>query len=157
MSIDSTAELLFNINANADDATENIAKFRTLMGKDLSDLGGEFQTWSDEVLGEITTVQAAMTAGFAVMAAGLLAVAAGAEEASKKYNEYALEVSNAMKLTGTTAENMSMLHEAAEQSGVSFETLTNGMVKFEQSIVKASEETSSSSRRFSASGFHSPT
>ncbi len=139
MSIDSTAELLFNITANADDATENIAKFRTLMGKDLSDLSGEFQTWSDEVLGEITTVQAAMTAGFAVMAAGMVAVAAGAHEALGEYEKYADAVSHAMKVTGMGAEQLSALHSAAAKNAIDYDTLVNGLVKLEVSAVKAAQ------------------
>ena len=74
MSLDSTAELLFKINADSDDAENNIARFRTLMGKDLDDIGAEFRDWSDRMLGDLSTLQGAMTAGGAVLAAGLVAV-----------------------------------------------------------------------------------
>ena len=70
MSIDSTAELLFHIGADTDDATSNIARFRTLMGKDLEGIGAEFDAWSTKLLGSLTTVTGAATAGAAGIGAG---------------------------------------------------------------------------------------
>ena len=46
MAFDSTAELLFNINANSDDAEGNIARFRSLMSKDLEGMAAEFESWA---------------------------------------------------------------------------------------------------------------
>src|ERR1700682_2484605 len=53
MAFDSTANLLFNIGANSDEAEGNIARFRSLLSKDLAGMGAEFSGWSEEVLGEI--------------------------------------------------------------------------------------------------------
>jgi hypothetical protein len=58
----STASLLFNIAANSDEAESTIKSFRALMSKDLGDLGGEFEEWSKDVFGSLTTVGGAFTA-----------------------------------------------------------------------------------------------
>ena len=63
MSLDSTANLLFTIGANTDDAQGNIQAFRSLLGKSLSDIGGDFDDWKTKVLGDISTVEGAMMAG----------------------------------------------------------------------------------------------
>lgn len=152
MAIDSTAQLLFTINANADDATENIARFRALMGQDLDGMAGQFEDWATEVFGEIETVKGAMIAGTAAIAAAIAAVSVLISEAATEYTKYANDVSAAMKLTGATAEEASTLHEAAAQAGVSFETLTGGLVKFEQSIVKASQGSKPQIKAFEALG-----
>jgi uncharacterized membrane protein len=103
MALDSTAELLFKINANTDDAQGNIAKFRTLLSKDLSDIGAEFESWSSKVLGELTTVQGMMTAGAAVLAAGVVAVGAAISKANEQYDQYVNSVSRGMIVTGLQA------------------------------------------------------
>ena len=63
MAFDSTADLLFNIGANTDEAEGNLQRFRALMGKDLGALTGEFDEWATHLLGDITTV------GFSVLTA----------------------------------------------------------------------------------------
>ena len=70
MAIDSSAELLFNIGANTDDAESNILRFRTLMGKDLSDLTGEFDAWAGKLVGDLGTVKGALIATSALMGRG---------------------------------------------------------------------------------------
>lgn len=47
MSVDSTAELLFNISANADQATANLEAFRNVMATDLSFMTDEFAQFSE--------------------------------------------------------------------------------------------------------------
>lgn len=113
MPLDSTASLLFNIQANADDATTNIAKFRALVGKDMEGLVGEFESWSTKLFGSLTSVAGVATASLAALAAGVVAVGAAFEKASEKYVEYAGEISKGMKLTGLHAEQMSSLHALA--------------------------------------------
>ena len=87
MAIDSSAELLFHIGADSDDAEANIQRFRALMGKDLDDLSGEFATWAEEVFGKLTTVSGAMTALAATTAAGVVAIGGAFIEATRKYTE----------------------------------------------------------------------
>src|SRR5579862_2363003 len=110
----STASLLFNIAANADDAEESIASFRALMGKNLGDLSGDFDQWAKEVFGSLDTVKGGMIAVAAAGAAMATAAIAFIAEASSKYNEYVGEVSHAMTVTGQSAETMSVLHLAAD-------------------------------------------
>ncbi|HWE50464.1 MAG TPA: hypothetical protein VG273_11765 [Bryobacteraceae bacterium] len=152
MSVDSTAELLFKIGAESEDAEANIQRFRKVMGTDLSEMSAQFSDWADEVLGEITTVQAGMTAGFAVLAAGMVAAGAAVHEATKEYDEYVDSISRGMRLTGMTAEQLSAMHSAALKAGVGFETLVNGLVKFETSTVKAAEGGTVQLKAFNALG-----
>jgi hypothetical protein len=139
VSLDSTAELLFKINADSDDAENNIARFRTLMGKDLDDIGAEFEVWSDKVLGSLSTVQGAMMAGGAVIGTALVAAGAAAVEASSAYVDYVSEISHGSQVTGIAVEDMSTLHFATKETGGSYEALTRGMVKFESEVAKSNQ------------------
>lgn len=135
----STASLLFNIAANSDEAESTIKSFRALMSKDLGDLSGEFEEWSKEVFGDLSTVSGAMTAVGAAAAAAIVAATAFGVEAARDYNNLADTVSHAMRITGQSAEDMSVLHFAADETRVSFDTLTNGIVRFEGNVSKAGE------------------
>lgn len=139
MSIDSTAELLFNISANADDASENITRFRALMGSNIEDMSAQFEDWAHETLGEIDSVKAAMTAGIAAIAAGVLAAGVAIKEVTDEYTEYGNQVYKAMLQTGLSAETLSAMHSAAAKTNVSFDLLTDGIVKFEKNVVLASQ------------------
>lgn len=139
MGLDSTAELLFKINADSSNAEGNIARFRTLMGKDLQGMGAEFNDWASKVLGDLSTVQGAMMAGGAVIAAGLVAAGAAAVHAADAYVDYVSEISNASKVTGIAVEDMSALHFETQQTGGNFEALTRGVTKFEAEVVKANQ------------------
>lgn len=152
MAIDSTAELLFRINADSADAEGNIKRFRSVMSKDLSDIGAEFGTWSKGILGDLSTVQGATLAGFAALAAGAVAVGAALEHAGNAYQAYAVEVSKGMKLTGMSAEQMSTLHFAAKKVGVEYDSLVNGMLKFSATIVHASQGNEAAAKAFGALG-----
>lgn len=152
MAIDSTANLLFNIGANSDDAESNIARFRNVMGKDLDDLGAEFQGWSDKVLGNLTTVAGAMTAASAALAAGVVAVAAVAVDAGEKYAQYAEQIERGSVRTGIAAEGMSKIHYAAQTLGVDYDRLVLGLGFFANSIVKANEGSAQQAEAFARLG-----
>ena len=152
MAIDSTAELLFNISANADDAEENIQRFRALMGTDLEQMGVQFDSWAEDILGKLTTVQGAMIAMTAVSGAALLELGVHLNEAASEYDNYAAELNKAQRLTGLHAEQLSVLHEAAQMTGVDFGDLTNGLVKLEQATVKAAQGDNAQSKAFAALG-----
>jgi hypothetical protein len=137
MPIDSTAELLFKVNANSDDAESNIARFRTLLGKDLAGMGAEFEAWSGKILGEIATVQGAMIAGGALLGAGLVAAGAFAVDAAHKYASYVEEVARGTKTTGLSMEAMSGLKFAADQTNTSYDSLVTGLTRFGSTIDKA--------------------
>ena len=139
MPIDSTADLLFRIGANSDDAESNISRFRSLLSKDLGDIGGEFSDWSEKILGNISTVQGAAVAGGAVLAAAVVAVGAAANEAANHYAEYVSEVARGSKTTGISIEAMSGLKLAAEETGTSYDLLVTGLTRFGSTVVKAAE------------------
>ena len=92
MGFDSTAELLFKINANADDAQGNIQRFRGMMSKDFSAMGAEAEDWAKKTFGALNSIQGLATAGAASMAAGVVAAAAKMHEATDQYAEYVGEV-----------------------------------------------------------------
>lgn len=135
----STASLLFNIVANSDEAESSIASFRALMSKDLSGMADEFGEWAHDVFGNLTTVNGAMLAIAASAAAALNAAVGLVSEASGKYNEFVGEISHSMRLTGQSAETMSALHFAANETRTSFDGLTAGLVRFEGNVVKGAE------------------
>jgi hypothetical protein len=152
MSIDSSAELLFNIGANTDDAESNILRFRSLMGKDLSDLGGEFDAWAEKLVGDLGTVKGALIATSALMGAGLVAAAGMAVEAARKYSEYVDAVSKGSRVTGISVESMSKLKFAAEATHTSYEALTQGLTRFASNVVKAAQGSEAQAKAFTQLG-----
>ena len=150
MSFDSSAELLFNIGANADDAEANIARFRSLMGKDLEDLTSEFGEWTTKLLGNLTTVNGALMATGALLGAGLVAAAGFAVEAAQKYSQFVDEVARGSKTTGIGIEDMSKLKFAADVTGTSYEALTGGLTKFAVNVVKAAQGSEAQVKAFTA-------
>lgn len=141
MAFDSTAELLFAIGANTDDAEENIQRFRQLLGTDLDQMAAQFSDWSKEVLGSLETVQGALTAGIAVIGAAMVGAAAFAVEASNKYVEFAEQVEKGTLRTGLAAEDMSKLMYAGKILGVGYDELVGGLTKFSSYIVKSATDT----------------
>ena len=139
MPLDSTANLLFTIGANSDDAEGNIQAFRALLGKSLGDIGGDFDDWKTKVLGDVSTVEGMLTAGGAAMAAGLVAAGAAAVHCADQYAEYVESVAKASKVTGIAVEDMSRLKFAVEMTGGNFDAMTQGLAKFTQGVVKGAE------------------
>ena len=139
MPIDSTADLLFRIGANSDDAESNLVRFRSLLSKDMSDITGEFGDWSNKIIGQVTTLQGAVTAGAALLAAGIVALGAFANEATNHYIAYVEEVARGSKTTGIAIGDMSGLKFAAEATNTSYDALVGGLTKFSTTIVKAAE------------------
>lgn len=137
MPIDSTADLLFRIGANTDDAEGNIARFRSLLGTDLGEMGAQFKDWSTGVFGDLSTVQGAVLGMTAALAAGVVAVAAAAGEAAHKYSDYVTEVERGSRATGISLEKMSGLKFAAEETGTSYDSLVTGLTRFASTVVKA--------------------
>ena len=152
MSIDSTAELLFKVSADTQDAQNNIARFRNLLGKNIDDLGAEFGAWSNKVFGDLSTVQGALNAVAAAALAGGVAIAAGLVAAAEKAADYAVAIGRASALTGIGAEQMSGLRYAADVSGLSFDSLTQGLVKFARSVDMARDPTSQQALAFHRMG-----
>lgn len=139
MAFDSTSELLFRIGADTGDAEVNVARFRSLLGKDLDDLSAEFGDWSKKVFGDLSSVQGAMTAGAAAVVAGAIAVGAAANAAANHYAAYVEEIARGSKTTGISAEMMSGLKLAADETGTSYDALVTGLTRFSSTIVKAAE------------------
>jgi hypothetical protein len=137
MAIDSAAELLFHIGADSDDAEANVQRFRSLLGKDLDDLAGEFSEWSSKVFGDLSTVKGAMLGATAAIAAGVAAATAEIVHATNEYEKYAGDIAAASRRTQISTETMSGLRRAAEQTGTSFDALTRGISYFEVQVAKA--------------------
>jgi hypothetical protein len=139
MPIDSTANLLFSIGANSDDAEENIQRFRTLLSKDLGDITGEFADWSREVLGDLSTVQGATTAAAAAVAAAVVGIGAVMQESTNRYAEFVSQIDRGSRVTGISVERMSGLKFAADETHTSYDALVTGLTRFSSTIVKAAE------------------
>jgi len=152
MGIDSSANLLFNIGADTGDAESNVARFRTLLGKDLDDLSGEFDAWATKVFGDTSTVAGALTAVAAVTAAGAVAAAGALAEMGNHYAGYVEEVERGSKATGISTENMSGLKFMAEETGTSYDSLVTGLTRFASTIVKAGEGSEQQMKAFARLG-----
>jgi hypothetical protein len=153
MAFDSAASLLFNIGANSDDAEENIQRFRQLLGTNLDDIAGQFSQWSEDVLGDLSTVEGAMI-GLTAAAGALGVVLAGfAVESAHKFEEYAIEIGNASQKTGIATETLSAMHLAAHEVGVGFEQVVTGIVRFERSVFAAQDPTSKQAQLLARMGF----
>ncbi len=152
MAFDSSSELLFSIGADTGDAEGNIQRFRSLLGKDLDDISAEFSDWSSKVFGDMSSVQGVVTAGAATLGAAVLAVGTAAVEAGNKYAEYVSEIAKGTRTTGLSAEQMSGLHYAATETGVSYEALTTALTRFATTTVKASEGSEQQEKAFARLG-----
>jgi hypothetical protein len=139
MPIDSTADLLFRIGADAGEGTSEIQAFRALLGKDLEDLSAEFGTWANKVFGDLSTVQGVMTAAAAGIAAGVLAAGAAIEHFAGEHAHYVEEVERGSRATGISTENMSALKFMAQETGTSYDSLVTGLTRFASTIVKAAD------------------
>lgn len=137
MAFDSTANLLFTIGADSSDAQTNIQRFRSVLAKDLGQMKAEFSDWSARVFGDLSSLKGAMTAGVATLAAGALAVGGAMWTAAEKTARFAEEIEDGMDKTGLSAEQMSELRFAAEQTGLQYGSLVSSLVKFERVVVEA--------------------
>ena len=140
MPIDSTADLLFRIGADAGEGTSEIQAFRALLGKDLEDLSAEFGAWANKVFGDLSTVQGVMTAAAAGIAAGVLAAGAAIEHFAGEHAHYVEEVERGSRATGISTENMSALKFMAQETGTSYDSLVTGLTRFASTIVKAADD-----------------
>jgi hypothetical protein len=139
--IDSSANLLFNISADAGEAQGNIQRFRGLLSKDLDAMGAEFGQWSNSVFGNLSTVKGALigvTAGLAAMAVGVGAALVRAAESAAHYAE---EIEDGTHKTGLSAEQMSRLRYAAKNADLGYQELVGSLVKFETNVMKAQTAT----------------
>jgi hypothetical protein len=152
MSIDSTADLLFRIGANSDDAENNIKRFRTLLSKDLGQMKEEFADWSKGLFGAMNTAAGIATGAGAVLAAGLVAAGAAAIHAADQYTAYVESVERGAKLTGMSVEAISSLKFAAEATGTSFDSLSGGLAIFTRNVVHAAEGSGAQLKAFERLG-----
>ncbi len=152
MGIDSTANLLFTIGANADDATSNISAFRTLLSKDLSDVEAEFGAWSSKIFGDMSSLQGAMLGAGAAIAAGLVAAGAAAVHCADQYAEYVESVAKVSRTTGIAVEDTSRLKFAIEATGGNFDTAGQGLAKFTSNVVKGVEGAKQQAEAFARLG-----
>lgn len=152
MPIDSTANLLFKIGANSDDAEANIQRFRSILSKDLGDLGGEFSDWANKTFGDLSTVQGALTALTATVGAGVIALGGAMLESASHYAEYVEEVDRGSRATGISTENMSGLKLMAQETSTSYDSLVTGLTRFAVTIVKANEGGEQQTRAFQRLG-----
>lgn len=105
----------------------DIAQFKKEMGEAKTEMSSVEKTGS----GSFSKLSAGIAASMAV---GVTAVAAFAVSSIGKFESVAGEVSKLSRLTGESAESSSKLRFEAEETGVSFETLSKGVVKMSKGI-----------------------
>lgn len=137
MGTDSATDLIFKIGADPSDAQNNIARFRSLLNKDLDGMKAEFGDWAKSVFGSMSTPAGAAAAGVATLAAGMVAAAGVAVECAKRYEQYVEQVDEASDKTGIAAETMSKLQYAAHLTGTENATLTASLLRLESAVDKA--------------------
>lgn len=137
MPIDSTADLLFKIGANSDDAESNIQRFRSILSKDLGTMGQDFEDWSKKTFGAMDSAAAIGMAGAAALATAIVAGATAAVHCSDQYERYVEGIAKASKVTGIAVEDVSRLKFTAEATGTSFDSLQTGLVRFTSNVVAA--------------------
>lgn len=159
MAMDSSADLLFRISADPSDATANIARFRSLMSKDLEGMKADFAGWAKSIFGSVSTLQGAMTAGVAGGLAAITAMIAGGVkigealwDAGQKAAKYAEEIEDGTHKTGMSAEALSGLRYAAKNADLGYEELVGSLVKFSTAMVKAQKDSDYNSTAFARLG-----
>lgn len=156
---DVSANLLFTIAADSNDAQANVQRFRSLLAKDLAALKADFNDWARGVFGDLSTTEGKFTAVAAGAAAMGVAIVGAAVSAGKALwdlgvaaAEYADKIEDGQDVTGLSAETMSVLSYAADQAGLSYETLTRSLVIFESNGLKALQGLEQQERAFRALG-----
>lgn len=100
---------------------------------DQTDMKGKFLASNIGKIGESATKMAL------VVGAAAIGVGASMFAVAEKTGEYAGQINDASKVTSLTTDNLQQLKYAAEQSGVSFESLTGAATKFNKTFAEASQ------------------
>lgn len=124
-------KLKVDIVADSDSAQRAV---KSLYG-DINKLGGGFTS----AFGGAVPVAAAAAAGIAVVATATVAAASAVFSLTKAASEYGSEIFDATQQTGLSAETMSALKVAADQSGSSLENITGSVAKFNVLIGQANQ------------------
>jgi hypothetical protein len=142
----SAAELLFRAKGDTEDARKEFAQFRKEV-KDLKDesdntgTGLERLAHSTGLSASQFTSLAGIATGVVVGVGAIAAAGAAATKAlfdlAKSAAEYGSEIYDASQKTGLSAETLSAMKFAADQSGTSLETITGSAAKFARTIDEA--------------------
>lgn len=116
------------LGANITDYQAGLAKAKA----EMAEFAGVTKTKGDEVGESFKSVGSMATTGLAVAGAALIAF--GVHSAST-FEQAGRETLKLTRYTGDTAENMSKLRYAAQQSGVGVDQLTNGMKFLSRAMV----------------------
>ncbi|HEX5442525.1 MAG TPA: hypothetical protein VFW87_01790, partial [Pirellulales bacterium] len=127
MAIDSATSLLFAIGANTDDAEANISRFRSLFSTSISDLQNQFHGFASEITGGGEEINASFTAIAAIGAGAAAAVGAGLLEMARRTAETGEQLLLLSQQVGLSVTELSGLKVVAEEMGIDFQTLSNGV------------------------------
>lgn len=122
---DNSAALLFRIKGDASDAVRAFNQTKTAQGDLVTSTSG----LTGALTGLINPVTA-VTGGVTAIATAAVATGAALLNLAKSAAEYGSEIFDATQKTGLSAEAISALKYAAEQSGSSFEAITGAVSKF---------------------------
>ena len=148
MALTDRADLLFKISADSKDASE---KFKALKG-DVKDLKNEtdgagtgFEKFaagaglSASQLNVLSTIATTAVAGITAMAAATVSASVALFRMAQTAAEFGSQIFDASEKTGLAAKTLSAMKVAADQSGSSFEAVTDAVSKFSVLVGQAVE------------------
>lgn len=149
MAISDSIGLLFKIKADSSQASSELDKFNKDVKKSTGDIKDATTSQFNQIsksLGLTAQQTAALTTALPLLGAALAGVTAAAVGAgvalfsiAKEASDYGSAIKDMSDKTGLSAESLSTLKLAADQSGSSLEAISEGVTKFSKLIGSAAE------------------
>lgn len=143
------AELIFRAAGDTDDARKEFSKLRSEIKDTTTEGKGRFESFTQSLglsekgaaslAGALPLIGAAATAAATVAVTAAVSIARSLFEASKEAADFGSQIFDAGQKTGLSAEKLSAMKFAADQSGTSLETITQSAAKFARTIDSAGQ------------------
>lgn len=144
------AGLLFRIRADSSQAKAEISSLRGIVSREIGEISTSFAS-GVPVVGGFAAALGPVGIGLAVVGSAAIAAAAGIFALAKNASDAGSKIFDLSRNTGISAETLSALKVAADQSGSSLEEVVGGLTKFNRLIgeaVKGSKEATATLKRF---------
>ncbi len=153
MGFDSSANLLFVIAGDSAPAQAAMGELRGVMENYLGNMTGAFEAFSADVenLGwaeALTNIGPQLEKAMLGVVGAAAAAGASLVELGRHQMEFAETVEQGTRATGLTTEQISGLMFAADQTGLSTETLNRALVRFAVAVSAAADPTSKQAKAF---------
>lgn len=134
------------------DETDKLGKSsKSAADRDIAGLAANMKKVAAVATG-MGTAFTAVAAVLATVASAALAVGKVLYEIAQSYAKFATEVRKAEQITGLSAKTLSGLRHAAEMTGVSFDTLGDGITEFMKTIAEANRGNKEASAKMNRLG-----